>query len=305
MCTQASRPFFFSRLARNLFCLALLCAYCLTLKAAQEKPIQVVYSKNEGAYYIERERYFIELLTLALEKSGEPYEMRSIDAINHSESRSVSFLQSGTYNIHWLNTRTALEQLLSPIRIPLYKGLIGWRTLLIRRAETDKFANISTLEALKKLVVLQGEDWPDTPILEDNGFSLKTSISHFNLFLMLASKRGDFFPRGITEIWGDLASYPKEDLIVDEHIALHYPAAFYFFVNKKSIRLKKAVEKGLNIAISDGSFDAVFQKHIGKYITAAKLSQRKIFSLEHTKMPTETPYNRSELWFSVKEIENQ
>lgn len=100
---------------------------------------------------------------------------------------------------------------------------------------------------------------------------------------MLAGSRGDFFPRGITEIWGELASYPNENLAVDEHIALRYPAAYYFFVNKKSIHLKKAVEKGLNIAISDGSFDAIFQKNIGKYIKAAKFNQRKIFSLEHKK----------------------
>lgn len=95
MNTQAPRTFFFSRLTRSLFCLALLCAYCLTINAAQEKPIQVIYSKTEGTYYIERERYFIELLILALDKSGEPYEMHPVEVVSHSESRSVSFLQSG------------------------------------------------------------------------------------------------------------------------------------------------------------------------------------------------------------------
>lgn len=282
--------------------LALPSLICQGANQVPEKTLEIIYPNTVSAYYAEKERYLTELLLLALEKSGTPYTARSVKMIHHSQSRSVSFLQSGMYSVYWLNTSIELEKELLPIRIPLYKGLIGWRLLLVRETQKNEFSNISTLADLKKFTALQADDWPDTAILKDNGFSLKTSTGYYNLFRMLSSKRGDFFPRGITEIWNELDSYENENLTVDKHIALHYSAAYYFFVNKSNMPLKKAIEKGLNIAIADGSFNQIFMRHTGNSIKKAVLENKKIFSLRNPNMPPETPFNREELWFSVSDF---
>lgn len=292
------------KLTQCLLCIFLMLPvfFCCAEDTAPQGVLQVTYTSTKGAYYAARESYFIELLTLALEKSGEPYEMQPIEMIHHTQGRSVAFLQSGAYSIYWLNTNTQLEQELLPIRIPLYKGLIGWRLLLIRETQKEMFNHIDTLTDLQKLIALQGNDWPDTLTLKNNNFSVKTSAGYYNLFRMLNSRRGDFFPRGITEIWGELESYPELNLAVDTHIALRYPAAYYLFVNKNNPRLKNAVEKGLNIAVADGSFNKIFIKYFGAIIKKAELEKRKIFFLANPSMPAETPLDRKELWFSVDDF---
>lgn len=251
------------------------------------------------SHFSKRSKYFIELMELALDKSGFTYKINPVPLAPYTEKRSVAFLKSGTYSIHWLNTRHDYEEELLPIRIPLFKGLIGLRLLLIRTPDKNKFLNIASVNELKNMVALQGENWKDTSILKQNGFTLKTSTTFSTLLRMLSHKRGDYFPRGITEIQEELETFPNFNLTINDSIALHYPAAYYFFVSKDNLQLKLAVEKGLNIAIKDGSFDEIFMKYFGEIILQANLKNRTIFHLSNPNMPIKTPLNRKELWFST------
>src|SRR5690606_16336888 len=124
---------------------------------------------------------------------------------------------------------------------------------------------------LKRFKILQGDDWPDTPVLKLNGFDLVTSADFETLSRMLARSRGDVFPRSVTEIWEEMKSYSDLDVEIEESLALEYPAAFYYFVEKKNIPLKNAIEKGLNIAIEDGSFDELFFRYFGEAVQRARL----------------------------------
>ncbi len=40
-------------------------------------------------------------------------------------------------------------------------------------------------------------------------------------------------------------------LAIDQHVALHYPAAFYFFVSRQRPELAEAIRQGLEKAIAD------------------------------------------------------
>lgn len=284
-----------------LYCMLLLCA---TSSLADENTsntdiLEVNIAKFKEGHFSKRSRYFVDLITLALQKSGEPYKINFVSIAPHTERRSIAFLKSGTYSIHWLNTRKKYEEELLPIRIPLFKGLIGLRLLLINESDIDIFENITNVAELKKLITLQGSDWQDTIILRENNFTLKTSTTFSNLFRMLSHKRGDFFPRGIAEIWEELETHPNLNLVVDNSLALYYPAAYYYFVAKGNIRLKNAIELGLNIAISDGSFDELFMQYSGKFIQPAHLKNRRVFFLNNPNMPEATPFDRKELWFPI------
>jgi len=265
----------------------------------QLSPLLVKHTYASREYFTNRENYFLELIELALKNSGENYQLQSVKLEPLTENRAIHYLQSGIYDIHWLHTSVDLEQRLLPIRIPLYKGLIGWRLMLIHKARVDDFSRVNTLKDLQKFSVLQGGDWPDIPILEQAGFKLITSSDFLTLSRMLDRSRGDMFPRSVTEVWEELEDYAELDIVLDENLALVYPAAYYLFVGKNNVRLKKAVEKGLNIAIADGSFDKAFYSYFGEAIKKANLHKRKIISISNPSLLPETPLERKELWFSI------
>lgn len=262
--------------------------------------LTILQPKTDDLYYSGRERYFLDIMMLALNKTPEPYSIKEVILETHTESRGAQLVKNGVYSIHWFHTNTHIEKLLLPIRIPLFKGLIGWRLLFIHQSMTNKFKKITSLQELKKLRALQGLDWPDTAVLRDNGFKVDTSRNVDSLFRMLKHGRGDYFPRGVVEIWQELQDFPNMELVVEEQLVIQYPAAYYFFVAKDNLRLKERLEKGLNIAILDGSFDKLFMKHFGDIIQRSNLSSRNILSIENPNIPPKTPLSRPELWFSIK-----
>ena len=64
------------------------------------------------------------------------------------------------------------EQALLAIRIPLFKGLIGTRLLLINATDQPRFDQITGGAQLRVLHAGQGHDWPDTDILLHNGYAV-------------------------------------------------------------------------------------------------------------------------------------
>ncbi len=263
-------------------------------------PLIVKYANVEFQSFKRRESYFIDLMVMALDRAGVPYKMVPVNLDSPTENRSVHYVQNDVYSVHWLNTSKQLEEELLPVRVPLFKGLIGWRLLLVRKSEAHLFKRVKTAEDLKTFKVLQGDDWPDTLVLENQGFNVVTSSDFDSLFRMLNRGRGDIFPRAVTEVWEDLESYSGEGTTVEEHLVLRYPAAYYFFVDRSNLALRNALEKGLDIAIRDGSFDKLFNRYFGDIVARSRLEERRIISLPNTNMSDETPLHRRDLWMDVE-----
>lgn len=258
--------------------------------------LTVKHNLSSDPFHAKREQYYFGVLQLALNKSGIPFKRQVIILDNQTETRAADLIARGRFDVHWLNTSNELEEKLLPIRIPLFKGLIGWRILTIHESQQDTFKKITTLEQLKTLTALQGNDWPDTKLLKSQGFNVETAREFRSLLRMLQHGHGDFFPRGITEIWNEQSVAKKMNLVVEQNLAIQYPAAYYFFVAKTNLRLKNAIEKGLNIAIADGSFNQIFHKHFGELLTKAKLNKRTVFTIPNPLLPPQTPLNQEELW---------
>ncbi len=85
---------------------------------------------------------------------------------------------------------------------------------------------------------------------------------------------------------------------MDAHLAVHYPAAVYFFFNRCDASLAEAVTNGLELALADGSFDRLFLDYHGSLIERSRLRQRNVISLPNPLLPAETPLERRELWYS-------
>lgn len=279
----------------------LLVALVLVTPLAWAEKISVVYAR-ELAEADARMEYPVRLLELALKKSGADFDMRS-DARPMPQSAAIKRLAAGVnVNVVWSMTTREREEQLLPIRIPIDKGLFGYRIAFVARNRPDTLARAKDLKTLDALVAGQGHDWPDVDILRSNGLRVVTTGQHQSLFPMLAAGRFDYFPRSVLEVWDEINMPGAQDAVVDANVLLHYPTAVYFFVNKNNPALAKTLSTGLTRALADGSFDALYYERFGAIIKRANLRGRMRIALNNPLLPKETPLSRKSLWLDVNAL---
>ncbi|MBV6324500.1 substrate-binding periplasmic protein [Duganella violaceipulchra] len=234
--------------------------------------------------------YILELLTEALARTPgpEPDQWRRVET-RMNQDRAFAMLRTGEdLVIYWSMTSTAREQGVITVRIPLMKGLLGSRLLIIRKDTLGKFDRIKTLDDLKTISIGQGLDWPDTAIKTAAGLHVVTSSSYETLFRMLKAKRFDGISLGANEVEEELAKQRDPDLIIEKNIAIAYPAPVFFFVTPKKKALAARIEKGLRLMMEDGSFNAIFDKRWSKSLIANNMKNRLVFQLPNPLLSPQT-----------------
>ncbi|GGF72002.1 amino acid ABC transporter substrate-binding protein [Alteromonas lipolytica] len=281
---------------RSLRLLTALSAIALTVPA-QAASWSIHYPRpiNESD---SRHEYPLTLLKLALSKTGVRYTLKPSERILLQGKSIRQLKENREINILWVMTDSQREKELLPIRIPIHKGLIGWRVFLINQDFAHKFTDINEIGDFSSLTVLQGAEWPDTKILQSNGFNVLTVSDFPEAFNRLELKQGDFFPRAVSEVMGELeARSISPDIVLEPSLVLHYPAAMYFFVNRSNPIMARLIETGLRRALEDGSFDNIFVTHHRKALLKVNVGERKVFTLENPLLPKETPLDDKALWF--------
>lgn len=256
------------------------------------------YAVDVQIAYTPFQEYFIEILRLSLDASKAPNETIQLRFATHqyTQARLISTVEKGQANdLIWLKTSLSREEKMRAIRVPLLKGLSGYRVLVIRKSDQEKFSHINAKAGLLALVSGQGTHWPDTDVLRENHYKVVEGISSPILYAMLRAKRFDFFPRGVAEVALDAGLINQYDLMIEPRFVLHYPSEFYFFVNKKNSELAERLEKGLNILIKNGTFEKIFfnNDRIKYGIDLIKQPQRKIIELSNPFMTQGTPVNHA------------
>lgn len=244
------------------------------------------------------------LLKLALSKIPEKYEWDD-SAPTNTEARIIQMVVENQLDICWYATTNDFEDRMLPIRIPMYRGLLGYRILMIRKGTQSKFDGIKTIDDLKRVSLGSGRFWADTDVLIANKLNAVRVLKYESLFHMLDGGRFDAFPRGAHEPWAEIKKYPQLDLDVEKNILLVYPNPFYFFVNKSNTELAKNIEKGLRIAIEDGSFEQYFMNDptVKDVIANANLKNRTVIKLQNPTLPKNTPLDDKSLWFDPFSLE--
>ena len=199
-------------------------------------------------------------------------------------------------DVMWTMTTVEREQQARAIRVPLFKGLFGWRLLLAVPAMAEQLRQVRTLDELRRFSMVQGLDWPDTGILRANGLQVIASPGYDAMFKQLRLGRADAFPRGIEEIWWEQTRH-GQGLVVVPDLCLHYPAAIYFFLAPGDDELAGALELCLQRLRASGAFDRLFLQHHGNDIARAQLGSRHVIELHNPLLPKQTPLDRPELWF--------
>lgn len=243
-----------------------------------------------------RAEYPIALLKLALDKTGVNYELLPSDRILLSSKALRQLRENREVNVVWSMTDSQREKDLLPIRIPIAKGLIGLRVFVINVDREAEFARVSSKNELMNFTPLQGEEWPDTKILQANGFNVATVPNFKDAYSLLLQNKGDFFPRSVIEVTAELEGR-SESLKLEPDMAVYYPTAMYYFVNKSNPTLARLIETGLNRAIEDGSFEALFKSSNEAILEQLDIKNRRIYTLDNPLLPPETPLADERLWY--------
>ncbi|WP_395342325.1 amino acid ABC transporter substrate-binding protein [Ningiella sp. W23] len=271
----------------------LLCLFPISVNAA----VWVITYPQSRVQNDLRYEYPLAMLELALEKTGVRYELKP-SSTPMRQGRSVKRLEENLeINVMWSMTDDDREESLLPIRIPIAKGLIGWRFFLAPRGSAFLKAKINEIDGLLEYEPVQGIAWPDTKVLQANGFNVVTARDYLEAKMMVSNRLADFFPRSIIEVLRELESDPDGKLALRPDLALQYSTAMYFFVNKRNVTLAKLIETGLQRALDDGSFDALFYKHFGDTIKQLKLDEIRYFELANPLLPSLTPIHDESLWY--------
>lgn len=263
------------------------CFYILPLSAIE---IKIPITTNIS----ERDTYKIDLLKLILSKVHGYHTITFVTNFPRTQSRIIHELEtnSGVINLYWMGTSKELEKKLLPVRIPVYRGIIGNRVFIIHKNHQKRFNDVSSLEDLQKFVGIQGMGWADIEILERSGLS-QFSATYDAIFKIIdMGERVDYFSRGIGEILEEVKAKRKEfpNLAVEKRILLVYPFAIFFFTSYENRELSSLIEQGFKKAYDDGSFLEFFQNNpvIQHMLKEIKLENRLRIEIPNPFMSPET-----------------
>lgn len=253
-------------------------------------------------HYQQQDRYEfgLKVLDLALSKLNENYEIIGPKKQDINEARGELLVTSGMLDVEFISTTQNRESSMIPIKIPIYRGLLGLRLLLVKPEINTKIKHVDSLSKLQQFVGGHGEHWGDLPVYAANNLRVVTIVQYDNIFKMLKRGRFDYFHRGTSEIWSELARY-SDDFVIADNIMLFYPHPVYFFVGKHRPDLAIQIEKGLDIALKDGSYQQLFLDHFKEIIIRSKLSSRQLITLTNPVVPEGTPPIDTSWWLPQRE----
>lgn len=284
----------------------LLILVCLCLAASDAwAEVTVVRYPTPPAPFDSAYDYFSKVLDLALAKTADqygPYVLRPIE-FRASNPRLNRLLEQGReIDVLLAAPNRERHQRFTPVPIPLDKGLLGYRVMMIRPDSAPAFAAVRTLEQLKEVRLGQGADWEDWYVLSYAGFEVDAPSDFTALLDMLVGGRFHGFPRGVYEIDKEVALARQQgyaDVEVERTVLIRYQLARIAYVRKGNEALATRLEVGLRTAIADGSFDRLFYGHpmVVAALKTADLRNRRVFDLPNPRFPDDSALSDPSLWY--------
>lgn len=232
------------------------------VSAVQAEEMRFVYPPPEAAGD-ERHAYYWQLLEAALASNRGEYGAYSAKPFDSPMTfqRAAAEVESGRGRVNIVSraTNLDLEKRLRPVRIPLDKGLLGFRISLVMPETQVRLDQVRTLDELKQFTIGQSASWTDVRILQSAGFKLVLTDAYAPLFSMLGGRRFDLFSRGAIEIEAEWRANRDSvpGMMIERRFAIHYPMPRYFFVPRtaEGERMAQRIEHGLHRLRASGEFE--------------------------------------------------
>ena len=268
--------------------------------ASPAAPPRVVYY-NQGRRANAEKRFYFQVLKLVLRESGKPYVLKPSPLGTMTDTRATEALTDGEpIDVAWLGVNATLDQQLSPVRIPIDRGLLGYRIFLIDGARQGEFDKVRDLADLRRLIALQGAGWADVAVLHQAGLQVRTG-DYSHLYRMTLARRGDFFPRSAFEAFSEQTQHVAEapGLAVEKTLVLHYPLTSMFYVRKTDRTLHDDLYRGFLNAYADGSYMRLFNSNpdIRSALHQARLKSRRVIEIDNPFLSPETRAIDARFWY--------
>lgn len=272
-------------------------------RAAAEPADIFVYSSGQTGTILDN-AYEWRVLRAALEHSRAVYgDFRLEAGPAMPDRRQIRVLARGELplTVGIFTANEGLERQLLPVRIPVERGLLGYRVLLVRQADVGRFAGVSSLADLRPFRFGLMPVWDDGPVMRAADLQVVPGDNHDGLFRMLAAGRFDAFSRGATEILPEYRHASREvpGLAVEPHLLLHYPLPVYFWFTPDGAGRRRAarVEAGLRAMIADGTLQGMFEAEYAALEVRLGLAHRRVIELPNPLLDGRDPLEESGLWF--------
>lgn len=192
-----------------------------------------------------------------------------------------------------------LEKLLV-VRIPIRKGIQGYRLFFINKQDQTSISKINSLSEFMKLPTGSGAGWSTAKIMSSAGFDVVTGNNYDGLFDMLEKRRFLTLGRGVNEIGPEYTSQKElhANLAIESTLAIHIPLPTYFFISPKFPLLAERIEEGLWKLIKQGEFDKYFYAFHQDIINDTNLKKRKVYTIPNPNLSKADPLEDPRLWYT-------
>jgi len=172
---------------------------------------------------------------------------------------------------------------------PIMKGILGYRLLIIRKADAEQFAAITSAEGLRRWRMGIPATWADASLFRHNGYTVVEKGSFDELFQRLENNEFDYVTFGANEVADVFATRAAQSgkLIIEPGLVVYYPFPLVFYVNPANTALAERVREGLKIIIANGELDRLFNRHYGAQLEQLALRARTRITLENPLLPPE------------------
>lgn len=287
--------FFMSIRPLQLLCLLLIFSPLglLWLSSVKSEPTVIHFwngNKTPGRQVYERE-----VLDAALEATRKGYgnvpvveDRRDLPVV---AEESAAFREGGAdvFGTVAGNPKLARERKLL-VPLPLMKGLLGQRILIIRAADQEKFEAVRTLEDLRAFTNGVPDGWAETELFRANQLPVDAENRLETLFDRLVEGAFDYVTFGaneIEQIMSDqvIGRYPQ--LMREDTLLIYYPFPVVFYVTPDNPVLAQRLSQGMANITRHGGLDAIFERHFGDLRQRLRLDERHIITLENPLLPPE------------------
>ena len=249
-----------------------------------------------------RDRYTLQVLRAALQASSAkygPYELNISPMGMERDRLMLEMVRGELVNLSAQISSPEWEQKLIPIRIPIDKGLSGYRISLIDGRRQEQFNALTGLPQLKALSLGAGRQWSSTAVFSRAGFDVVPGNSTAGLHSMLAANRFVHFPRGVEEAVFEHETHVEAfpTLAIERSMVIYMPLPRYFFVAPGRERLAQRLDYGLHLLIADGRFDQMFHRAYDGMIEKVALRKRRVFKLDNPFLSPLTPLANKAYWY--------
>ena len=284
----------------------LLCSLFMQTSAAEpHDPLLIPKPRSE---FDINHQYYTSLLQKALSKAAAGRKVPQLKTTFVMEQgRALRELEKGQFiDVFWVGTDLSKEQEFRAIRIPLERGLMGFRKFILHQDSVSTFNKIHSLQQLQQFTACQGAFWPDVDIMRHAGLKVEEAPVYENIFKQMVAKRCDYFPRGLHEGVIELekrqAIYPE--LVRYNQLMLHYPFAVYFFTRKDNEALALWIEQGLEQMIDDGELlEHMQQQELTRHVFPLRNNTTEQWiSIKNPLLNTDTPVTNNRYWFQPEDF---